>query len=67
MGDAQLFLVRIWRHFSGSFRASVRRVDEEQSRLFTTADELARFFGDAATDVDGPAARHEDPPDPGRA
>jgi hypothetical protein len=51
MGDSTLFIVRIWRQVTGGFRASVRKVDDDESHLFT-----AVF--DAATDgfEDGAAA-----------
>lgn len=44
MFDPQLFVVRIWREIAGGFRASVRRVDEEETRHFNQPDEVARFF-----------------------
>lgn len=56
MSDSTLFIVRIWRQFAGSFRASVRKVDDEEARLFTTPEDIARFFDATAERVDDPAA-----------
>ena len=44
MTDPEIFIVRIWRQLAGGFRASVRRVDEEQPHLFTAATQVARFL-----------------------
>ena len=44
MNDPEIFIVRIWRQLAGGFRASVRRVDEEQPHLFTAAAQVARFL-----------------------
>jgi hypothetical protein len=44
MIDPEIFIVRIWRQLAGGFRASARRVDDEQAHFFTAADEVARFF-----------------------
>lgn len=41
--DVQLFVVHVWRQHS-RFRASVRRVDREETRLFTTPLQLARYL-----------------------
>lgn len=43
MDDAALFLVRVW-HGRAGFRASARRLDEEQAHLFGAPDELARYL-----------------------
>jgi hypothetical protein len=51
MTDPEIFIVRIWRQFAVGFRASVRRVDEEQPHHFTAAAEMARFL----EQVDPPA------------
>ena len=51
MVDSQLFLVRIWQRPGGHFLASVRRVDEEESRHFWAPDQLALFLARA---VPGP-------------
>ena len=48
MGNTEIFVLRIWHAHEGGFRASVRRVDEDQSRLFSQADELTRFLCTAA-------------------
>lgn len=44
MTDPEIFIVRIWRQLAGGFRASVRRVDEEEVHLCTAADEVVRFL-----------------------
>jgi hypothetical protein len=44
MTDPEIFIVRIWRQLAGGFRASVRRVDEEEAHLCTAADQVARLF-----------------------
>ena len=44
MTDPEIFVVRIWRQLAGGFRASVRRVDEDQPHLFTAATQVARFL-----------------------
>lgn len=41
--ETQLFVVHVWRQRT-RFRASVRRVDDEQTQLFTNATQLARYF-----------------------
>jgi hypothetical protein len=43
MDDAALFLVRVW-HGRAGFRASARRLDEEQAHLFSAPEELARHL-----------------------
>jgi hypothetical protein len=48
MTDPELFVVRVWRRLEGRFRASVRRVDEEETRHFSRPDEVAQFLSDAA-------------------
>jgi hypothetical protein len=48
MSESELFLVRVWRHFSGAFRAAVRRIDDEEPRLFTTPGEVAHFLAGGA-------------------
>jgi hypothetical protein len=47
MGETRLFVVRVWREADG-FRASVRRVDDEDTRLFRGAAELARYLDGCA-------------------
>jgi hypothetical protein len=44
MTDPEIFIVRIWRQLAGGFRASARRVDDEQVHFFTAADEVTRFL-----------------------
>lgn len=69
MADPELFVVRVWRRLEGRFRASVRRVDEEETRHFSRPDEVAQFLSDAAAPAmpapgvsDSPAPRpHPDP------
>lgn len=54
--ETQLFVVHVWRQRT-RFRASVRRVDCEQTLLFTTPTQLARYLSascGAANDVDRP-------------
>jgi hypothetical protein len=56
MGDTQLFLVRVWRHFS-QFCASVRGIDQEEPLPFAEPDRLCEFLRDASEgprDVDVP-------------
>ncbi len=68
MDEADLFLVRVW-HQALGFRASVRRVDEEQVRVFGDAEQLARFFATAASDAvpdDTTDPRSTQPPSGGK-
>jgi hypothetical protein len=58
VSDPTLFVVRVWRQRE-AFRASVRRVDDEQVRLFTTAAEMARYLEDSAA-ADEAAGRASD-------
>jgi hypothetical protein len=51
MHDATLFLVRVWRDGRDGFRASARRVGEEEPHLFGEAEALARFLADARDDA----------------
>ncbi len=44
MTDPEIFIVRIWRQLAGGFRATVRRVDEEQPHHFTAAAQVTRFL-----------------------
>lgn len=48
MNDPVLFVVRIWHGLASGFRASVRRVDEEEVHHFSRPDEVARFLSGAA-------------------
>lgn len=43
MGETTLFVVRVWRETDG-FRAAVRRVDDEDTRLFRAAGEVACYL-----------------------
>ena len=60
MTDPELFIVRIWHQLAGGFRASVRRVDEEQAHSFDAADRLVRFF----EQVESPTPGGTDPLQP---
>jgi hypothetical protein len=51
----QLFVVHVWQRRT-RFRASVRRVDDEQTLLFTSPMQLARYL--SATSRDADAAMH---------
>lgn len=44
MTDPEVFIVRIWRQLASGFRASARRVDDDQTRYFSEPDEVARFL-----------------------
>ncbi len=57
MNDPEIFIVRIWRQLAGGFRASVRRVDEEQPHLFTAATQVARYL----EQVEPPAQNSSNP------
>lgn len=46
MHEAILFLVRVWRDGRTGFRASARRVDEEEPHLFGDTEALARFLAE---------------------
>ena len=60
MTDPEIFIVRIWRQLAGGFRASVRRVDEDQPHHFTAADQVVRFL----EQVEPPAHDRFDPLQP---
>jgi hypothetical protein len=55
--ETTLFVVRVWRRLA-SFRASVRRVDDEDTRLFERATDVARYL-ESCTPAADPA--HTDP------
>ncbi len=55
MSDSTLFVVRIWRRLS-AFRASVRRVDGEEPRVFDSAAEVARYLEQASEAPEAPRA-----------
>lgn len=48
MTHSELFVVRIWHQLAGGFRATVRRVDEEQTRHFSQPEEVTHFLTAAA-------------------
>lgn len=54
MGESELFVVRIWRQLASDFRASVRRVDEDQTHHFSNPEEVARFLCAAPHKGGGP-------------
>jgi len=45
--SSTLFVVRVWRA-GAAFRASVRRVDDEEARMFHEAAALARYLESSA-------------------
>lgn len=65
--ETQLFLVHVWRQRE-RFRASVRRVDCEQTQLFTNPAQLARYLatvcGDAAPEDSVPGGHALSPSSP---
>lgn len=65
MTRSDLFVVRIWHLIAGGFRASVRRVDEEETRHFTAPEDVARFLASAGRSDPNP----DEPPtrEPARA
>jgi hypothetical protein len=54
MINPEIFIVRIWRQLAGGFRASVRRVDEEQPHHFTAAAQVTRFLEQVETPAHDP-------------
>jgi hypothetical protein len=44
MVDSQLFVVRIWHALAGGFRASVRRVDADETHHFDRPEAVTRFL-----------------------
>jgi hypothetical protein len=48
MSESELFVVRVWCRPAGDFRATVRRVDGEQTHHFSRPDEVVRFLSTAA-------------------
>lgn len=48
MSESELFAVRIWHPLASDFRASVRRVDGDQTHHFSQPDEVVRFLCAAA-------------------
>lgn len=47
--ETQLFVVHVWRQ-RACFRASVRRVDREETQVFTTPTQLARYLAAASAE-----------------
>jgi hypothetical protein len=41
--QADLFVVRVWRQLAG-FRASVRRVESEETQFFTRPEQVAQYL-----------------------
>lgn len=64
MSDPELFVVRIWHQLASGFRASVRRVDEEEAHHFSQPEEITRFLLTAAQPGAAPndAAERAAPP-----
>ncbi|MGH6624637.1 MAG: hypothetical protein ACREBN_11720 [Burkholderiaceae bacterium] len=60
MTDPEIFIVRVWRQLAGGFRASARRVDEEEAQFFSRPDDVATFLSTAvdpaASDAQGDEA-----------
>lgn len=44
MTDPEIFIVRIWRQLAGGFRASARRVDDEETHHFSQPNDVVRFL-----------------------
>lgn len=60
MGETTLFVVRVWRETDG-FRAAVRRVDDEDTRLFRAAGEVARYLeASVVTALPGPSEQSKE-------
>jgi hypothetical protein len=53
MVDSELFVVRIWRALAGGFRASVRRVDADETHHFDRPEAVTRFLCDASQAASG--------------
>lgn len=52
MTDPEIFIVRVWRQLAAGFRASARRVDEEEAQFFSRPEAIARFLGERAGTAD---------------
>ena len=65
MTRSDLFVVRIWHRIAGGFRASIRRVDEEETRHFTRPEEVASFLASVGEQGPDPAESPEDASSPG--
>jgi hypothetical protein len=61
MSQSQLYLVRVWSVREG-FRADVREVSSEDTRVFSSHHELARFFFERVASVAGEAGPVPPPP-----
>jgi hypothetical protein len=48
MTHSELFIVRIWHQIAGGFRASVRRVDEEETCYFSRPEEVTHYLSTLA-------------------
>lgn len=55
MTAVTLFIVRVWRR--DGFHASVRRVDDEEVRLFETSGAVARYLETSTASDADPAAK----------
>lgn len=51
MGQSHLFVVRIWRRLS-AFRASVRRVNGDEPKVFDSATDMAHYL-ERASETNG--------------
>ncbi len=60
MTHSELFIVRIWHQIAGGFRASVRRVDEEETCYFSRPEEVAQYLA-ALVDPDAGASEAASP------
>lgn len=56
MVDSQLFVVRVWQALAGEFRASVRRVDADETHHFDRPEAVTRFFSDESQGPSGPSS-----------
>lgn len=52
MTDPEVFIVRIWRQLASGFRASARRVDDEEARFFSRPEDISRFFSSSEVPVE---------------
>jgi hypothetical protein len=60
--ETQLFVVHVWRQHS-HFRASVRRVDLEETQVFTTPTQVARYLAAASSERRQDAGASQPPSD----
>jgi hypothetical protein len=61
MSQSHLYLVRVWSVREG-FRADVREVSSEDTRVFSSHHELAHFFLERIARVSGEASPAPAPP-----